>query len=103
MRLLRLEPDGTFSLNEYFGENIPSYAILSHTWGADGEEVTYKDLMEGNAELRAGYNKFSFCADKAVVDGLDYFWVDTCCIDKTSSAELTEAINSMSRWYRDAR
>jgi hypothetical protein len=100
MRLLRLEDDGGFSLVEYFGRDIPPYAILSHTWGADNEEVTFKDLMEGKGKSKTGYRKLIFCRKQAAKDNLQYFWVDTCCIDKSSSAELSEAINSMFAWYR---
>jgi hypothetical protein len=102
MRLLKLKGDGEFSLIEFIGDNIPRYAILSHTWGADGEEVTFKDLMRGTGKSKAGYQKTRFCGEQAAADGLQYFWVDTCCIDKSSSAELSEAINSMFRWYHNA-
>jgi hypothetical protein len=102
MRLLKLQDDGEFSLIEFIGDNIPRYAILSHTWGADGEEVTFKDLMKGTGKSKAGYQKIRFCGEQAATDDLQYFWVDTCCIDKSSSAELSEAINSMFRWYHDA-
>jgi len=102
MRLLELKAHGKFSLTEFVGDNIPRYAILSHTWGADGEEVTFKDLMDCTGGSKAGYAKIRFCGEQAARDGLQYFWVDTCCIDKSSSAELTEAINSMFRWYREA-
>jgi len=102
MRLLRLEDDGEFSLVEIVGKNIPHYAILSHTWGADDEEVTFKDAVDGAGKSKAGYGKIRFCGKQAANDGLQYFWVDTCCIDKSSSAELSEAINSMFRWYHEA-
>jgi hypothetical protein len=102
MRLLQLKDNGTVSLTEYFGENIPPYAILSHTWGQDHEEVTFKDLTEGTGEGKDGYRKLIFCGKQAAKDGLLYFWVDTCCIDKSSSTELSEAITSMFRWYHDA-
>ena len=102
MRLLRLDDDGEFSLFEYVGRNIPRYAILSHTWGMDHEEVTFRDLTEGAGKSKAGYRKLTFCAKQAAHDDLQFFWVDTCCIDKLSSAELSEAINSMFRWYHDA-
>ncbi|KAF2194690.1 HET-domain-containing protein [Zopfia rhizophila CBS 207.26] len=102
MRLLKLKHDGDFSLMEFVGNQIPQYAILSHTWGADDEEVTFKDLAEGTGKSKAGYTKIRFCGKQAANDGLQYSWVDTCCIDKSSSAELPEAINSMFRWYRDA-
>jgi hypothetical protein len=103
MRLLRRWPDNSgFSLVEHVGNNIPPYAILSHTWGPDDEEVTFKDLMEGSGKSKPGYRKLSFCGRQAAQDGLEYFWVDTCCIDKSSSAELAEAINSMFKWYQKA-
>ena len=102
MRLLKLKDDGEFSLIEFIGDKIPRYAILSHTWGADSEEVTFKDLMEGTGKGKAGYQKIRFCGEQAATDDLQYFWVDTCCIDKSSSAELSEAINSMFRWYHNA-
>ncbi|KAH0550954.1 hypothetical protein GP486_007681, partial [Trichoglossum hirsutum] len=102
MRLLRLEDDGEFSLVEFVGKNIPCYAVLSHTWGSDDEEVTFNDLVNGGGKSKAGYRKIHFCGKQAANDGLQFFWVDTCCIDKSSSAELSEAINSMFRWYQDA-
>jgi len=101
MRLLKYDTDGKLSLAEFFdASDTPKYAILSHTWGAD--EVTFKDLADETAQKKAGYDKIRFCAKQAAYDGLRYFWVDTCCIDKSSSAELQEAINSMFRWYCDA-
>ncbi|KAK6084211.1 hypothetical protein SCUP234_03540 [Seiridium cupressi] len=95
--------DGQFSLTKNLtGKNIPLYAILSHRWGSDGEEVTYKDLVDGTGQGKAGHEKLRFCAKRARRDGLRYFWVDTCCIDKSISDEVQESINSMFRWYRDA-
>jgi hypothetical protein len=102
MRLLERNSDGKFSLTKNFSNHIPNYAILSHTWGADTEEVNYRDLIDGTGERKDGYRKIRFCGEQASRDGLQYFWVDTCCIDKSNSTELAEAINSMFRWYRDA-
>lgn len=102
MRLLKLEKDREPSLTEFFGNDIPRYAILSHTWGSDHEEVTLKDLAEGTGISKPGYEKIRFCMKQVASDSLQYFWVDTCCIDKSSSAELSEAINSMFRWYHQA-
>jgi hypothetical protein len=99
MRLLVYNSDGVFSLMQFF-DDIPLYAILSYTWGP--QEVTFGDIMNGNGTSKTGFDKIRFCGEQARRDGLQYFWVDTCCIDKTSSAELAEAINSMFRWYRDA-
>jgi hypothetical protein len=102
MRLLERNSAGEFSLTKDFGDDVSRYAILSHTWGADTEEVTFRDLMDGTGKSKAGYSKIRFCEDQASRDGLQYFWIDTCCIDKSNSTELAEAINSMFRWYRDA-
>ena len=103
MRLLECNNDSEFSLTKDFGRSkIPKYAILSHTWGADVEEVAYRDLIDGTGKNRVGYEKIRFCGEQARHDGLQYFWVDTCCIDKSNNNELAEAINSMFRWYRDA-
>lgn len=101
MRLLQDDRHGNLILVEY-DINIPRYAILSHTWGKDGEEVTLKNFTEGTEKDKVGYEKIKFCRQQAASDGLHHFWVDTCCIDKSSSAELTEAINSMFRWYQNA-
>jgi hypothetical protein len=101
MRLLTCDDTGLFSLTDYPpGTDIPPYAILSHTWGP--EEVIYEDITHGTGQHKSGYHKIHFCAEQAERDGLRHFWVDTCCINKSSSAELTESINSMFRWYRDA-
>ncbi|KAJ8126188.1 hypothetical protein O1611_g7449 [Lasiodiplodia mahajangana] len=84
-------------------DDIEEFTILSHTWGA--EEVTLQDwesLSTAELELKDGYRKIDYCCKQALEDGYDWVWVDTCCIDKSSSAELTEAINSMFRWYQDA-
>ena len=102
MRLLECDGRGDVTLTKNFDENIPPYAILSHTWGADDEEVTFKDLENGPDKVKAGYDKILFCGEQARRDGLQYFWVDTCCIDKANLTELSEAITSMFRWYRDA-
>jgi ankyrin repeat protein len=102
MRLLLRNDTGDFSLKDLEGDDIiPPYAILSHTW-KEGQEVTFKDLIDGTGKSKTGYDKIRFCGQQAERDDLQYFWVDTCCIDKSSSAELTEAINSMFRWYKDA-
>ena len=102
MHLLQLQGGGSFSLVEFQGNNIPPYAILSHTWGPSNEEVTYQDLLNSTGKDKIGYRKLTFCGEQAAKDGLNYFWIDTCCIDKSSSAELSEAINSMFRWYQNA-
>ena len=101
MRLLEIKSPGEFSLIQVATHNTLPYAILSHTW--TGQEVTYQDLISGAGKSKSGYEKIKFCGEQASRDGLQYFWVDTCCIDKSNSAELSTAINSMFRWYRKAK
>jgi hypothetical protein len=102
MGLLRYEVNGRLTITSFGDDAIPRYAILSHTWGADAEEVTFADLAQGGGKHKPGYKKICFCGEQAQQDGLQYFWVDTCCIDKTDKAELSLAIQSMFRWYRNA-
>lgn len=100
MRLLN-----TSSLElESFEAKAPRYAILSHRWGAAAEEILYDDARHGRDHLLASSKKglakvVNSCA-RAFEDNYDYIWIDTCCIDKSSSSELSEAINSMFEWYR---
>lgn len=102
MRLLKCLTDGGFKLTSFDDdESTPPYAILSHTW-IEGQEVTYTELLAETGADKAGYSKIRFCGERAAKDGLEYFWVDTCCIDKSRSDELSTAINSMFRWYERA-
>lgn len=82
MRLLQSSETVQFSLTkDLVGDDpIPPYAILSHTWGSDNEEVTFRDMTNGTSEDKSGYEKIRFCAKQAGLDGLQYFWIDTCCI-----------------------
>ncbi|TRX98448.1 hypothetical protein FHL15_000522 [Xylaria flabelliformis] len=91
----------TRQLQEFIGDRIPPYAILSHTWGED--EVLFQDLSIPGHREKLGYKKIEGCCQQAILDGFEFVLVDTCCIDKRSSAELSEAINSMFRWYGEAR
>jgi hypothetical protein len=103
MRLLRLDSNGHLTLTSFVGDIVPKYAILSHTWLPLDGEVTFEDIRHQRAEITtAGYQKILFCAQQAAQDGLDYFWVDAYCIDKSSSAELQEALTAMFSWYRNA-
>ncbi|UKZ50225.1 hypothetical protein TrVGV298_004483 [Trichoderma virens] len=101
MRLLNTK---TYSITEFFEANVPKYAILSHTWGQG--EVTYQDIVQSVEQARKmkpqGFAKVEGACALAYSEGFDYIWIDTCCIDKTSSAELSEAINSMYAWYRES-
>ncbi|RYC53951.1 hypothetical protein CHU98_g12260 [Xylaria longipes] len=92
----------TYALEERFDREVSKYAILSHTW--QEEEVLFHEMRESNDNYRrkAGYCKIKVCCDLAASQGIPYAWVDTCCIDKLHSAELSEAINSMYDYYRKA-
>ncbi|KAF2652103.1 HET-domain-containing protein [Lophiostoma macrostomum CBS 122681] len=100
MRLLESSSKAELSWTKDFitDDDLPPYAILSHTWEED-QEVTYEDMLAYKGNRKNGYQKILFCAHQAHRDGLNYFWVDTCCINKSSSAELLEVINSMFFWY----
>jgi hypothetical protein len=106
MRLLECSPDDVYGMisitKNLLGDKIPEYAILSHTWGEDTEEVTLNDIINGTGKEKLGYNKIRFCGRQAKRHGLQYFWIDTCCIDQSNSSEVLEAINSMFGWYRNA-
>ncbi|KAK5148776.1 hypothetical protein LTR04_000523, partial [Oleoguttula sp. CCFEE 6159] len=87
-------------LEEFSSEKGLEYTVLSHRWGDD--EISFRDMQSREPRTGKGFTKIQTCCLRAKNDGFDYVWVDTCCIDKTSSAELTEAINSMYRWYQSA-
>lgn len=114
MRLINVH---SHEIREFHEGGIPRYAILSHTWGEPEDEVTFQDMtmlrqsvstnLSGSSlkvtgieiKRRPGFEKILFACQQAREDGLQWAWVDTCCIDKTSSAELDESIMSMYRWY----
>jgi len=99
---MRLINTTTVRLEEFSEANCPPYAILSHTWA--NEEVTFQEMQLERPPLgRAGYEKILQTCHQALAHQLDYAWIDTCCIDKSSSTELSEAINSMFRWYAKAK
>jgi tetratricopeptide (TPR) repeat protein len=101
MRLLHVDELGNFILTDFRGKTIPPYAILSHRWGSS--EVLFNDVMDKTyREKEDGYRKLEFCAKQAAQDNLQYFWVDTCCIDKWNLLELSKSINSMFQWYMNA-
>ena len=95
---------------EFCDDDVTEYAILSHRW--IGQEVEYDEIVElakmdkerrDKIRQRDGYRKIVESCKQAEKDGHEWLWADTCCIDKRSSAELSEAINSMYRWYANAQ
>ena len=95
---------------EFSDDEATEYAILSHRWTS--QEVDYAEIVklakkpaEERNEIRQrdGYRKILQSCEEAQKDGYEWLWVDTCCIDKRSSVELSEAINSMYRWYENAK
>ncbi|EJT75546.1 hypothetical protein GGTG_05479 [Gaeumannomyces tritici R3-111a-1] len=127
---IRLINTETLQMKMFFGESVPEYAILSHTW-VEGEEVDFQEMARYGGALdrgdstnsegvctcacpcqslisdivrrRPGHEKIVRICRLARERNIDWAWVDTCCIDKSSSAELSEAINSMYRWYNRAK
>ncbi|KAK3934636.1 vegetative incompatibility protein HET-E-1 [Diplogelasinospora grovesii] len=101
---MRLINAASLEVEVFHGSSIPNYAILSHTWGI--EEASFQEWTKRLTRLRKtwrpGFSKVIACCKQARHDGLPYVWVDTVCIDKSSSAELSEAINSMFTWYEKA-
>jgi hypothetical protein len=98
MRLLRYNNNSNITLTKFDKSDIPKYAILSHTWAQDNsKEVTYAEVINRTSQEKEGFKKIRFCAKQASRDGLQYFWVNTCCIDKDNGAELSHSINSMFR------
>ena len=107
MRLLRLDPEKLkWVVEDFPGPIVPFYAILSHTWGRDKDEVKFEDIEDGQQGYsdtsKPGYEKLRFCQERAEKDGLRYFWVDTCCIKKSDSSELQRSLASMFYWYQRA-
>ncbi|KAF5319845.1 hypothetical protein D9758_018804 [Tetrapyrgos nigripes] len=97
MRLLSTE---TLKLHEFYTD-IPPYAILSHTW--EKEEVSFQDIQNlETAGAKAGFAKVLNACRRARHYDFEWIWIDSCCINKESSAELSEAINSMYQYYEDA-
>lgn len=97
MRLLNTK---TLQLEDFLTD-IPKYAILSHTWG--NQEVTFQDIQNLEvAKRKAGFSKVYKACERACNYSFEWIWIDSCCINKESSAELSEAINSMYQYYEDA-
>jgi len=93
----------SLTLDEFLGVDVPPYAVLSHTW--DAEEVSFRDMINGACPAvrdKKGFRKIEQTCRIALEEKLLYAWIDTCCIDKSSSAELTEAISSMFQYYERA-
>ncbi|EMR69889.1 putative het domain-containing protein [Eutypa lata UCREL1] len=106
MRLLHAK---THRLLEFpFNEHIPEYAILSHTWGANGDEVTLKDFHSWTPwfKRKPGWAKIKGCCRQALTDGLEYVWIDTCCIDRSKTAPpetVGDEIQLIWQYYTRAR
>jgi ankyrin repeat domain-containing protein 50 len=102
MRLLNVD---SFELAEYPNvKTRPSYAILSHRWLSEQEEVTFAEIKERRSSSKRGYAKIETFAQyvKNGMPSVQWLWIDTCCINKDSAAELSEAVNLMFEWYCNA-
>jgi len=100
---MRLLDVNTLKLHTFYGDAIPRYAILSHNWLQDDEEITFQQIQDPDTcRHKQGFRKIELLCEQAQRDDWRYAWIDTACIDKTNSSELSEAINSMFAWYRRA-
>jgi hypothetical protein len=99
---MRLLNTTTLKLEEFWDSDAaPPYAILSHTW--EKQEVSFRAIENLDSAVQLiGFSKIQACCRQALADGYEWVWIDTCCIDKSSSAELSEAINSMFHWYKES-
>lgn len=97
---MRLIDTHTGELKEYIGSVIPPYVAISHRWTDD--EILFKDYIKGRRKDSLGYKKILGFREVGRSHDVDLVWIDTVCIDKTSSSELSEAINSMYKWYETA-
>ena len=92
------------TLRKFNNANLPKYAITSHRWAED-EEASIKDLPDGLDMSKSGHRKVKGCAEyvRKNVEGIEWIWIDTCCINQDSSQEVSESINSMFKWYLQAQ
>lgn len=97
---MRLINTTSLELETFLGAELPAYATLSHRW--EEGEVRFEQLLDGTGKSLKGFAKIENSAYHARIDEIGYIWVDTCCINRESSAELSEAINSMYGWYKGA-
>ncbi|KAF9472272.1 hypothetical protein BDN70DRAFT_998245 [Pholiota conissans] len=84
---------------------VTEYAILSHTWlRSEPGEITYDLWRKRDFDLlHPGYRKLVQFSRATLEDhGMTLGWMDTVCIDKSSSSELDESIRSMYKWYEDS-
>lgn len=90
MRLLHTD---SLTFRDFFDEDTPPYAILSHRWGE--EELSYQDFLDGHHKDGEGHQKVLGACNLAKAEHHQWIWIDSICINKASSAELSEAINAM--------
>jgi Heterokaryon incompatibility protein (HET) len=96
---MRLLHTSELRLQHFDEDELPQYAILSHTW--EDEELSFQQTSSGNFSHCPGFTKVKRSCD-TIKDDYEWIWIDTCCINKESSAELTQAISSMYSWYERA-
>jgi hypothetical protein len=104
MRLLTYSDDGKLSITADLvdEDTMPPYTILFHMWGLEADKVTFDDLTSNTGKDKPGYKKILFCGEQSCQDGLQYFWIDTCCINKVDKTKFSHAIWSMFCWYQNA-
>lgn len=100
MRLLNVD---SLELKDFAGGNLPKYVTASHRW-ASGSETSFKDVLKQRNKDTTGYQKVQAFAIyvKTHIPSIKWLWIDTCCINQDSAAELSEAVNLMFEWYRNS-
>lgn len=103
IRLLTRTEDRGYELETFLRRDAPPYAALSHTWSKEqSDEISFQDIQTGSAAIKKAFFKVSFCHRQARRDELDYFWIDTCCIDKTNEVEEKSTVSLMWQIYESA-
>lgn len=98
---MRLINTASLELEDFWDDRaVPKYAILSHTWG--DQEVGFHDMLNRKPyDDKRWYKIYSACKRAAEIP-LQWLWIDAICIDRTSTKDVSNAINSMFEWYKNA-
>ncbi|KAH7382436.1 hypothetical protein DE146DRAFT_623806, partial [Phaeosphaeria sp. MPI-PUGE-AT-0046c] len=101
MRLLKLDDNDNFKLTEdYAGGSVPRYAVLSYCWASDIDEVSMDDIEGGTAYTKTGYAKLRLFAQRAREDGLQHFWTNMCCVNRSHNLAISDAIIDTFPWFK---
>jgi hypothetical protein len=91
---MHLLDTSALTLHKFEGYSIPEYAILSHR---GRQEVSFRNMKDGKSLGMSRFEKIKGCCAQAKKDGWQFAWIDSCCIDKPSSADLSAVLKITSR------